>query len=131
MIIGLSILCAVFALQIIVLWRKCGQLEQKAESARTEADTKIKAARDEAFDRVQQALNRILVLKGIRPIAEPILDTPRPRTPVLSDVEAEGIQDMIKEEMEHAELLGKPITREQAARQVWNSLGHHEPPMEM
>jgi len=78
--------------------------------------------------RADKLFDRMLVLKGIRPIAEPKLDEYKPRTPVFSQDELDAIQDRIRERLEVATLRNEPMTPAQAEAEVWASLGYPQPP---
>lgn len=78
--------------------------------------------------RADQLFDRMLVLKGIRPVAQPQLDQPRPSTPVFSREELAVIEDRIKERLEVALLRNEPMTPQQAEAEVWASLGYSQPP---
>lgn len=78
--------------------------------------------------RADKLFDRMLALKGIRPIAEPKAEEYRPRTPVLSQDERDAIEDRIRERLEIATYRNEPITSEEARAEVWASLGHSQPP---
>lgn len=79
--------------------------------------------------RADQLFDRMMVLKGLRPIAEPKLENPQPQRPVLTQDEMDGIQDRIKERLEVATLRGEALTPSQAEAEVWATLGYPNPPI--
>lgn len=119
--IAFGVLTLVLAVQLCVLWRKVERLErEKTEIARM------------AQDRVQDAVNRILVLKGVRPIAEPVLDAPvRIAGPVYTADELDNLRDMVRERLEVAQYRGEAITEAQAKAEVWAGLGFQAAPVEL
>lgn len=78
--------------------------------------------------RADQMFDRLLGFKGVRPLAQPQLDQPQPRTPVFNQDELDAIQDRVKERLEVATLRNEPITLAQAEAEIWASLGYPQPP---
>lgn len=119
--IALAILCGVLAAQLVAVWRKCERLErEKAEAAA------------ESFRVMRESVNRILSIKGVRPIAEPVAPMERPAPPVTFTAdELDHLRDMVRERLEVAELRGQPITEGQARAEMWGSLGFSTAPVEI
>lgn len=119
--IALSLLCAILAAQLVALWRKCERLErEKAE------------ALGESFRVMRESVNRILSIKGVRPIAESVAPVEKHAPPaVFTADEMDHLRDMVQERLEVAELSGRPITEADARQEVWASLGFSTAPVEI
>lgn len=121
--IPLAILCAFLAAQLVVLWRKCERLErEKGEAAA------------ESFRVMRESVNRILSIKGVRPIAAPLAPEPeRERGPVVSFTadELDNLRDMVRERIEVAALRGESLPESLAKQEVWASLGYASAPVEL
>jgi len=109
LVIALAVFNIVLLIERYAFWRILWARIQERESQA-----------DKLFD-------RMLALKGIRPIEEPKAATPS-RGPVLSADERDAIQDRIKERLEIATLRNEAITPAQAEAEVWASLGYSQPP---
>ena len=118
--IPLCVLALVLAVQLVALWRKIERLEREKAAVVAEAQA-----------RIQDAVNRILVLKGVRPIAEPALDVPRVSGQTYTADELDNLRDMVRERLEVAQYRGEPVTEEQAKAEVWAGLGFQAAPVEL
>lgn len=123
MIIALIALCLVLGSEVVILWLKCERLEREKDAIQA-------ASFADKRDLLRDTSNRILQLQKVRPIAEPALQAPAKSTPSYSVDELDNIRDMIDERLEQANFTNTPMSRQQAAAEVWAGLGYLEPPLE-
>lgn len=87
------------------------------------------ARADQMLDLLLKMYDRMLALKGVRPILTELkASETRERPPAFSQDELDAIKDRIKERLEIANFRNEPITPAQAEAEVWASLGHAQPP---